>query len=122
VKLRFRKNSLRLRVNQSEVEKLASGTTLREEIWFPDACFSYELAASEAESSHASYQDGRMHVTAPRKELEDWARSDKIGLYFELPLTLAVLSIAIEKDLECLDGPEEERDPDAFPRRSPGAC
>jgi hypothetical protein len=37
-------------------------------------------------------------------------------MYFDVAADGASLRIAIEKDLECVDGPEEERDPEAFPR------
>ncbi len=39
-------------------------------------------------------------------------------MYFELPANGTVLKIAIEKDLECIEGALEERDPEAFPRGS----
>jgi hypothetical protein len=47
----------------------------------------------------------------------DWARGDEIGFYFVVE---PGLKVAIEKDLECVDGPEEEKDPDAFPRKHEG--
>ena len=122
MKLRFRNNSVRLRVNRAEVEQLASGSTLREEVLFPSASFSYELAPSEDNDPDAIYVNGRMLVSAPREQLSAWARSDEIGLYFELPASQISLKIAIEKDLECIDGPEAERDPDAFPRSTQNTC
>lgn len=117
MKLRFRKNSLRLRVNRNEAEELASGTALEERVSFPgDACIRYVLEASAQSSPQASFADGTIRVSAPQHMIADWAASDTLGIYFDLPANGSELSVAIEKDLECLGGPADERDPDAFPR------
>jgi hypothetical protein len=54
--------------------------------------------------------------------ISNWAHSDSVGIYFEIPANGARLQVAIEKDLECVDGPPEERDPDAFPRSVGKVC
>ncbi len=123
MKLRLRGNSLRLRLNRQEVERLASGETLQEEVHFPgDARVSYVLEPSDIQPAAASFQHGTIRISAPRKELKDWARGESVGIYFELPANGAALSVAIEKDLECLDAPSQERDPDAFPRPAGKNC
>jgi hypothetical protein len=102
MKLRFRQNNLRLRVNQREVDELASGTALEEDVSFPgNARMRYILEPYGQHTAAASFE---------------WANSEAIGMYFDLPANGSVLRVAIEKDLECVDGPPEERDPDAFPR------
>jgi hypothetical protein len=119
MKLRFRNNSIRLRVNRHEVEGLASGVTLEEQIHFPgDARIAYILESSGEETPDVSFSQGIIRVAAPQSKLKDWASSDAVGIYFELPTESAALRVAIEKDLECGDGAPEERDPDAFPRRA----
>lgn len=123
MKLRVRKNSLRLRLNRSEVRDLASGNPLVEEIHFPgDACLSYILAPSPDSLPETSFQHGVIRISAPQSLVSEWANGDTVGLYFDLPANGASLGVAIEKDLECVDGPIEERDPDAFPRASAGQC
>lgn len=123
MKLRFRKNSLRLRVNQREVESLAAGEALEEQVYFPgDACISYVLETVLTGPPRASFRQGVIRVSAPRKEIQNWAQGDAIGLYFDLPANGAALKVAVEKDLECVDGPPEERDPDAFPRGTGKNC
>lgn len=117
MKLRFRPNSLRLRVNRREVSQLASGKILREEIHFPAAQLAYELVPDSSGRSEVQYADGLMRVSAPLAEVTAWAESEIVGLYFEFPGNRTPLKVAIEKDLECVDGPEEEHDPDAFPRK-----
>jgi hypothetical protein len=123
VKLRFRDNSLRLRLNQKEVGLLASGTALREDIHFPGgAVLSYLLEPFSHAAAVASFAEGTIRIAAPGPAVRDWAESAAIGLYYKIPVesqsapASSELRIAIEKDLECLDAPEEERDPDAFAR------
>ena len=119
MKLRFRKNSLRFRVNRPEVEALSSGRALEERVYFPGGTsIRYVLEMSSASSPRASFQDGTIRVTAPYDIVRNWAENDMIGMYFELPASDAQLDIAVEKDLECLEAVSKERDRDAFPRHS----
>jgi hypothetical protein len=123
MKLRFRKNSLRLRLNQREVADLAAGTGVKEEILFPgNGRMQYVLEPSSDGSCEASFQEGTIRVSAPQKQLRDWAVGDAIGIYFDLPADGASLRVAIEKDLECVDASPDERDPDAFPRQARKNC
>lgn len=123
MKLRFRKNSLRLRVNQREAESLAAGQALEEQVHFPgDAFFSYVLETVPTGPPTASFRQGVIRVSAPRNEIQDWVNGAAIGLYFDLPANGAALKVAVEKDLECVDGPPEERDPHAFPRSTGKNC
>lgn len=123
MKLRFRNNSLRLRVNRRDVDSLAAGSAIEERIHFPaDACMSYVLEPSARLNADASFENGTIRVTVPQETISSWAHSDSIGIYFEIPANRARLQVAIEKDLECVDGPPEERDPDAFPRGVGKVC
>ena len=111
MKLRFRKNSLRLRVNRLEVERLAAGQELAESISFAGgATLDYILTPSAAARWAAEFDGKAIRVTAP---LGDWARGGEIGFYFEVE---PGLKVAVERDLECVDGPADEKDPYAFPR------
>jgi hypothetical protein len=124
MKLRFRGNTLRLRVNQREVDTLAKGDTLQERIVFPGANdLSYVLETRAEPGGQASFLEGTIRVSAPSTDVKEWAASNtNLGIYFDLPANGSILKIAIEKDLECVDGPEEERDPDAFPRKALKNC
>jgi len=114
---------LRLRVNQREVQSLASGAAVSEEVVFPgNARMTYTLQASRNPTPEASYKAGTISVLAPAELVRDWARGEQIGIYFDLPADRSVLTVAIEKDLECVDGPPEEKDPEAFPRAIEKAC
>jgi hypothetical protein len=114
---------MRLRLNQREAASLAAGSVLEEKIFFPgDATMSYILEAVEDATPKASFRDGVIRIGAPQEQLRAWAADDAIGMYFNFPANGSALKVAIEKDLECLDGPEEERDPHAYPRGTGSAC
>lgn len=117
MKLRFRGNHLRLRLNRREAERLASGGVLEESVAFPGgASLSYVLESEYSSSARASFNSGVIRISAPASAAKAWVEGEDIGIYFELPAGGESLQIAIEKDLECIDLPPEERDPDAFPR------
>ena len=123
MKLRFRQNSLRLRVNRREVDQLAAGLALQEDVIFPgNSRISYILEPSANERAAATFKEGVIRVRAPQDSLDKWALGEEIGMYFDLPANGALLRVALEKDLECVDGPVEERDPDAFPRAKNQSC
>ena len=120
MKLRFRENSLRLRLNRGEAEALAAGATLEERVQFPgDARILYVLETTTKLKAEAWFRDGVIGVSTPETQVKEWAAGESVGMYFELAAGGSVLKIAVEKDLECVDGPAEERDPDAFPRTRP---
>jgi hypothetical protein len=122
MKLRFRKNSLRLRLNQLEVMELAAGKVLKEQVSFPGGTtFAYQLSASEqAGSPSASFFNATITVEMPGESVRQWSGTEEIGLYCDLSTAAGPLKIAIEKDLVCTDGPPEESDPHAYPRKD--AC
>ena len=123
MKLRFRHNSLRLRVNQREVKGLVSGALLEEQVVFPgDSRIAYTLQSSSADTPDASFRQGVIRVLAPQQQVEEWAKGESIGMYFEFPANGSSLKIAIEKDLECVDGSPEEHDPEAFRRGDGKDC
>src|SRR5579863_8291739 len=117
MKMRFRSNSLRLRVNRREVENLSNGSVLREQVRFPgNTELAYLLAKAAVPSPQVNFVRGVISVAIPSDHVESWASSDEIGMYFELPANGSFLKLAVEKDLECTDAPADERDPDAYHR------
>jgi len=123
MKLRLRGNSVRLRLNQREVEALAAGRVLSEGVLFPAGnSFVYTLEPSAASTPAVSFRDGVICIKAPASTLHEWATNDSIGLYFDLPGIGSSLKVTIEKDLECVNESAEERDPYAYPRGNDSQC
>ena len=117
MKLRIQGNSLRLRLNQSEVAQFSKTGFVEDSIQFaPGATFAYALESlSSLSAPQALYANGFLRIQVPRGDGTDWACSDRVGISGELPLESGKhLSILIEKDFQCLHG-NETRDPDAYP-------
>ena len=123
MKLRFRSNTIRLRVNRREVSELASGGRLEEAVLFPNnARFRYVFESNGSREPQAHFDGGTIRLTAPLIQVQAWACGETLGLYFDVGSANSTLRVSIEKDLECVDGPEDERDPEAFPRAAPSNC
>lgn len=117
MKLRFRKNSLRLRLNQREAAALAAGQELEEHVDFPEgSALLYRLVPGNSPDPGAQFSAGVITVSLPAATAQSWQQSDDIGFYYRA----GSLDVAIEKDLECTDLREEEQDPFAYPRKA--AC
>ncbi len=114
MKLRFRNNSLRLRLNQREVSALAKGESLEESIQFPgNAVFAYRLMPKPLTEAKADLANNTITIQLPAQAAKAWEDAEEIGLYYRLE----GLDLAIEKDLECTDATLEEQDPYAYPRK-----
>lgn len=115
MKLRIWRNSIRLRLSQSEVAHLASGERIEESLHIGDGepfCYSIEASADSA-AIGARFSGGSLQVLVPAEQARAWQVSEDVGLYTESPLR-----IAIEKDFRCLSAPEGENAPDAYPNPS----
>lgn len=123
MKLRFHNNSLRFRLNQLEVHQLASGQGLAEEIWFPLAAqpFRYALRVHEGAAS-AELEKNEILVSLNRADIAVWAASEELELHRSIPTAHDPLKLMVEKDLVCVDRPEQERDPHAYPRAEQALC
>src|SRR5579875_2349829 len=105
MKLRFRSNSVRLRVNRREVESILNGSGLSEHVHFPgETQLAYVLEKAEGSVPQVEFANGVIRVAVPESRIADWALSDDVGMYFEIPANGNALKVAIEKDLECVDG------------------
>ena len=124
MKLRIRGDSVRLRLKQGEVRRLAGGETIEETTRFPGAVFSYSLAlADDQDDMLASFDNGSIAITMPREIIPEWADTDLVTLYTEQELPGGEkLALLVEKDYSCLEPGEHrncEDDADSYPH--PGA-
>jgi hypothetical protein len=123
MKLRICGDSIRLRLKIGEVERIAAGESIVETTHLPDFKLTYGLAVSESGGMAATFSGGKLIVTLPKADAEEWARTDAVSLVSEQPLEDAgTLSLLVEKDFTCLE-PGHHRDcvddEDTFPH--PGA-
>jgi hypothetical protein len=103
MKLRIRENTIRLRLKQNEVEKLASGESIVEQTCFPDSVLTYRLDVSDDGQFSASFQDGNLTIRLPEPDITHWAENDEVSIVAEQTLGSSdVLSLLVEKDFKCL--------------------
>ncbi len=119
MKLRVRQNSIRLRLGQSEVDRLREGQDCREEVRFPGSGrLEYRLQAFSGATVQASLCGSNIVIEVPERELARWCNSQQVGISAKIQGTDETsLSILIEKDFRCLDPlvPEDQSDTFANP-------
>jgi hypothetical protein len=115
MKIRMLRNSVRLRLGRSEVERIASGEPVETETSFGATALRYGLRSHADDRVAAHFEDGRVDIAFPSQALQHWANTaEEISLRGELPLPEGeVLKLLVEKDFKCLtprSGSEEDTD------------
>jgi len=101
MKLRIKGNTIRLRLTQTEVDKL-SEATVEDRTQFPRGQ-SLVYKIQSAEQFGVDFNDGRVLISIPSIQIKDWANSDKIEIANSIELeNNEQLEISIEKDFKCL--------------------
>ncbi len=102
MKIRILDDSIRLRLDRDEVDRIGRGQPVIARTKFPDrSVFSYELhvdALSGAETV-AAFSHGVIRLTVPTEQARHWATDDS-----EVSISgqCGSLELLIEKDFECL--------------------
>lgn len=123
MKLRVRKNSLRLRLQQSEVRTLAEHGAVVDETCFGTATLRCSIERDAALAAiRAELEPNHVRIRIPEAQAMRWADSDDVGMLAEQPTPAGPLVILVEKDFQCLqprDPALREDDTDAFPNPNP---
>ena len=118
MKLRIHRNSLRLRLNRSDVEQFRNTGICAGALRFgPGSQLTYTLeASSRCTVMEAHYYQDCIRVLLPLDVAQEWAGSDEISLSVDRADDRGP-SLLIEKDFQCLhrDETSSNDDVDAFP-------
>lgn len=123
LKLRIHGDSLRLRLNRSDVEQFRQTGVCTESLRFgPGSQLTYRLeTSSELTAADVEYRQDCIRVLLPLDMAQEWASSDKISLSLHHS-DRGGPSLLIEKDFQCLHGdrsnPNDAKD--AFPNPAAG--
>lgn len=122
MKLRVRGNSIRLRLTQGEVARIAAGEPVEETTVFAaDARFGYRFEADAALAAPAArYQGGTMCIAWPKDVAVAWARNEQVGLAASCAIPDGTLQLVVEKDFACLAPRAGSEDVDTFPHPRAG--
>jgi hypothetical protein len=114
MKLRIHKDSLRLRLNRSDVEQFRETGMCEESLRFgPDSQLIYTLGiSSQLKVMEAQYRQDCIRVLLPIEAARGWAASDQISLSLN-PRDGSGPALLIEKDVQCLHSDERSQSDDA---------
>ncbi|MDW3194341.1 MAG: hypothetical protein R8G66_18340 [Cytophagales bacterium] len=111
MKLRLTHNSIRIRVQRSELAQLQTEGRIKEAVTFPtSAAFQYEIAVHDGTEIEASHNESMISIKLPSDVAQPWFDSSQVGI--ETNLSLAgngQLHVLIEKDFPCADRPNEDK-------------
>ncbi len=116
MKIRIYDDTIRLRLDRSEVEQIGAGDPVVCRTHFVDGSeFIYQLCQHEDEQVTATFADGCISVMLPVSTAQHWAGTEtEITIRGEQPLDSGALALLIEKDFECLDPREGEDQSNRF--------
>lgn len=111
MKLRIKGNSLRIRLNKTEVSTIETTGYLQEETWLGNNCFVYALQrVDEGDTLTAALEENKMIMYVPAALTKDWPANDIIGFDAHIPLANnKTLYLLLEKDFICLDETTEDQ-------------
>ena len=116
MKLRFHGNTLRLRLSQSEVARLAETGRVEERVVFAAGqTLEYAIETGvvepgDAGEMRASFEGGRIRVTVAPAAAKRWIEGSETGI----ESSDGPLRVLVEKDFQCFHG-DAETNADAFP-------
>ena len=119
MKLRVTKNSIRLRLSQTDVQQFREAGAVDEKLMVGadnDAPLTYRLARGNVSEVSASLDGTTLTVSVPASEADDWTTTDRVGIEgSQTSGNGSSVSILIEKDFACLTPRAGDDDKDTFP-------
>ena len=106
MKVRWNRDSIRLRITPSEFAAITSGKAVHEGIAFPGMHWNVTLRPSDAETTLASNQHG-VYVSLSEADRKTLADPETEGVYFQMGQP-ATLRYYVEKDFPCVHKPAPE--------------
>ena len=116
MKLRIHGNSLRLRLNQSEVAQFSKTGWLEEAIEFAHgASLAYGLESlSSLASPRAVYQNGTLRIQVPSGTANEWITTERVGISGDQALSR--WKAALDPGRKRFQvHPQRDPDPEAYP-------
>lgn len=113
MKLRLKKNSIRLRLQISEITQLRESGYVEEEIKFsPTQTFTYSIHIKENENQVSSgFLNNSVKINIPNQIAKPWLETDQVSIEHSQVVNEGLsLNILLEKDFQCLSPRENETD------------
>lgn len=114
MKLRIQGNSIRVRLNKSEVETFARDGMVEERVEFgngEESVFRYSLKKEDVPAIAGLFEAGGITVFVPLEEAKRWVTTEQVGIKG----SNGNLRLLVEKDFVCLTPRPNEDESDNFP-------
>ncbi len=111
MKLRLTHNSIRIRVQRTELTQLQESGAIVDSVHFPaSGAFRFEIAVHQKLEIEASFEDSKISIGLPDELAQTWFNTHQVGIETQLSLQgNAQLHVLIEKDFPCADRPNEDK-------------
>jgi hypothetical protein len=116
MKIRIQGNSIRARLNQTEVARMGAGNAVQEITSFSATSkLVYSVKPSSVPKVNATFDGMNLTIELPLEQVVRWSTSDQVGIGMETENgSQTSLRILVEKDFACLHSSGEES-ADSFP-------
>jgi hypothetical protein len=116
MKLRIRGNSLRLRVSQAELKRIAEQGSAEDSIRFgPGASWRYGIDVGTGKAVAAEFTAQSLRVMLPKTAVDRWLDPSEVSIEAQQQIGDGeTLRILVEKDYTCLAPRSGEDDSDLF--------
>ena len=116
MKLRIRGNSVRLRLEQAEVEAFArDGHVADRSALSVSTALEYGLLAADIDAVELAYTGQGLTVRVPRALARHWTASDDVGFNAQVAVGDETVKVLVEKDFRCLHKRPGEDESDQYP-------
>jgi hypothetical protein len=117
MKMRIQDNGLRLRLNRRDVSEFEEHGRVSASIAFGGAtALTYTLERGGPSGIDASFTGQEVRVRVPDALAREWTNTDRVGMEaVQETATGEHLTIAVEKDFQCMHKGDEAKNPDAYP-------
>ncbi len=124
MKLRIKGNSIRLRLQRSEIAALHDAGSVREALTLgPADSFCYIVERISGDAVTLQRAEGGICIGLPAAWVQALATTDRVGYDCSVPVAPGVnVRVVVEKDFQCLVVRPEEDESDAFPNPESTPC
>ena len=115
MKIRILDDTIRLRLDRTEVDRIGAAEPVRCSTHFPGGAVLHYGLRVDGDEPGATFADGDLQLSVPMMTAQQWADNDtEVSIQAALPLDSGVLNILIEKDFECLEPRQGESQANRF--------
>ena len=113
MKIRIKGNSLRYRINRSEVARLAAEGRLEEHTEFAGKTLAYAIETADNDNLTANFIENKIVLYIPKAMIDELNNTDKVGFEDRS----GTVNLLVEKDFVCIDNTQEDQS-DNYPNPS----